>query len=709
MRPRVGAAVALLLMLLVEGRAAGPAAAAGAPKDTLTIGAALSLTGSLSHEGILTREGYDRCAEVVNRKGGVTAGGRRYRLALRYQDDQSTPDVASRLVEQMNSSGIKLMLGPYGSASTEAAAAVVERNGQVMVASAGADDKIFAKGYRRTFAVLSPASRYLAALVQAAVELGQVKPKRVAIISADDGFSKTAAEGGRAEARRQGLDVVGVQYVPSGTTDVSGALTKLRPLRPDLILGSVHLQEGIAIIKQSHELGLNPAGGFGETIAPPTPDFVRTLGKSAEGVLGSSQWTPGASGRDDWFGTAADYNAAFKVRYGRDAVYHNAEATAACLALVMAIGRSGTVEPDKVRDALAALDADTFFGPIRFDPTGKNTAKPMYVIQIQDGRIVTVWPRGPLTQPLRPVAASAGGGGTSATERFGQSTVYGVLQGGLYGLVGVGFSLVWGVTNIVNLSHGALVVGGAYIAWELSATFGLDPLLGMLVAALVLFVLGYGLQRALINLIMNAPIFMTLLLTFGLELVIVNGLVSTLTGDYRLIPTGYAAEGFAVGGVRIPYGRLIGFGLAVVLTAALSLFLARTRTGRAIRATGMDRGAARLMGIPVAHIYAVTFGLAAALAGAAGAVIGTVSTFSPAAAGGFTLRSFVVAVLGGLGNMWGALAGGILLGVVEAWGGQYLSGTLINAIAFIVLVAVLIVRPAGLLGRPFYEARIEAA
>src|SRR5437867_1256252 len=304
MRGRVGVAAALLL-LLAGGRARSSAAAAGAPKDTVTIGAALSLTGSLSHEGVLTREGYDRCAEVVNRKGGVHLGDRSYRLALRYQDDQSTPDVASRLVEQMNSSGIKLLLGPYGSASTEAAAAVVEKNGQVMVEGAGADDKIFAKGYRSIFAVLSPASRYLAAIIQAEVELAERKPARVAIISADDGFSKTAAEAGRAEARRQGMDVVGVEYVPSGTTDVSGALTKLRPLRPDLVLGSVHLQEGVAIVKQSQELGLNPAGGFGETVAPPTPDFVRTLGKGAEFVLGSSQWTPEASGRDDWFGTAS--------------------------------------------------------------------------------------------------------------------------------------------------------------------------------------------------------------------------------------------------------------------------------------------------------------------------------------------------------------------------------------------------------------------
>jgi branched-chain amino acid transport system permease protein len=200
-------------------------------------------------------------------------------------------------------------------------------------------------------------------------------------------------------------------------------------------------------------------------------------------------------------------------------------------------------------------------------------------------------------------------------DQFLQATVYGLLQGGLYGLVGVGFSLVWGVTNIVNLAHGALVVAGAYIAWELQATFGLDPLLGMVVAAAVLFAAGYAVQRGLINLVMNAPVFMTLLLTFGLDLIIVNGLVLTLAGDYRSIRTGWAAGALSLGQVRVPYGRLAGFGLAVALTGTLAAFMGRTRTGRAIRATGMDRGAARLMGIPVAHVYALTFAVAATLAG----------------------------------------------------------------------------------------------
>ena len=134
-----------------------------------------------------------------------------------------------------------------------------------------------------------------------------------------------------------------------------------------------------------------------------------------------------------------------------------------------------------------------------------------------------------------------------------------------------------------------------------------------------------------------------------------------------------------MGDVRVPIGRLLAFGVAVAVTLLLVVMMTRTRTGLSIMATGMDRGAARLMGIRARHVYALTFGLAAALAGMAGAMVGTVGTFNPAAAAGYTLLSFVVAVLGGLGNMYGALVGGLVIGLVEAWAGQYLSGTWVNA------------------------------
>src|SRR3954453_10744819 len=292
-------------------------------------------------------------------------------------------------------------------------------------------------------------------------------------------------------------------------------------------------------------------------------------------------------------------------------------------------------------------------------------------------------------------------------NQFAQATAYGLLQGGLLALIAVGFSLVWGVMNVVNLAHGAFVLGGAYVAFELNSWLGLDPFLGMVPAALVLFAIGYVLQRYLVNLVVNAPIFITLLLTFGLQLLAVNGLVLLFTANYRSIPTGYAGNPVALpGDVQVPVGRLLAALLAVVIAVGLGYVMRRTRTGLSILATGMDRGAARLMGIKAAHVYALTFGIAAALAGAAGAAVGAVGTFSPADAGRFTLFSFVAAVLGGLGTMSGALYGGLLLGLAEAWGGQLLPGTLINALAFGVLVVVLAVRPQGLAGKAFYAARV---
>ena len=378
--------------LALSGCGSKGSAQSQAGSDTLTLGAAVSLTGQLAREGGLTKEGYELCQSKVNAAGGVPVGGKKLKLDIQYQDDTSKPDTAAQLVEQFNDKDVKLILSSYGSANSEAQAAVVERNGQVMADSAGADNKIFEKGYRRTFAVLSPATEYLASIVKSIAELAKPTPKTIAFVSADDGFSKTATEGGIAEATKQGFTVLPAQYVPNGTSDVSSALTKLKGQRPDVIIGSVHLVEGIAIIKQAHELGVTPSGGFGESVAPPTPDFAKTLGGQAENVLGSSQWTDTVKGQDKYFGTAKQYSDDIQAKYGHLPDYHDAEATAACLALVLAAEKAGSTEPDKVRDALAGLDTESFFGRIKFDQTGKNVSKPMSVIQIQDGKAVTVWP-----------------------------------------------------------------------------------------------------------------------------------------------------------------------------------------------------------------------------------------------------------------------------------------------------------------------------
>jgi branched-chain amino acid transport system substrate-binding protein len=363
-----------------------------ASSGPLAIGASVSLTGKLAREGQLTKEGYQLCQDKVNARGGVDVGGTKVKLAIQYQDDTSKPDVAAQLVDQFNDKGVKLILSSYGSANTEAQAAVIERNNQVMVDSAGADNKIFSKGYKRTFAVLSPATEYAAAIVKAIAELATPKPKSVVFLSADDGFSKSVTEGGMASAKSLGFTVLDPQYFTNGTSDVSSALTKVKGQHPDVIIGSVHLVEGVAIIKQSKELGVTPVG-FGETVAPPTPDFAKTLGTQAENVLGSTQWTDATKGEDKYFGTAKNYSKDIQANFGHLPDYHNAEATAACLALVLATEKAASTQPDKVRNALSGLDTGSFFGKIKFDPTGQNIYKPMSVIQVQNGKALTVWPK----------------------------------------------------------------------------------------------------------------------------------------------------------------------------------------------------------------------------------------------------------------------------------------------------------------------------
>jgi len=363
-----------------------------ASSGRLAIGASLSLTGQLAREGLLTKEGYQLCQDKVNAKGGVDIGGKKARLDIQYQDDTSKPDVAAQLVDQFNDQGVKLILSSYGSANTEAQAAVVERNGQVMADSAGADNKIFSKGYERTFAVLSPATEYASSIVKAIAELATPKPRTIAFLSADDGFSKTVTQGGIKTAEGLGFTVLDSQFFPSGATDVSSALTRVKGKNPDVIIGSVHLVEGVAIIKQARELGVTPAG-FGETVAPPTPDFAKSLGAQAENVLGSSQWTHVTAGQDKYFGTAKDYARDIQAKFGHAPEYHNAEATAACLSFALAAEKAGSSDADKVRDALSGLDTESFFGRIKFDATGQNIFKPMSVIQIQNGKAVTVWPK----------------------------------------------------------------------------------------------------------------------------------------------------------------------------------------------------------------------------------------------------------------------------------------------------------------------------
>jgi branched-chain amino acid transport system permease protein len=284
---------------------------------------------------------------------------------------------------------------------------------------------------------------------------------------------------------------------------------------------------------------------------------------------------------------------------------------------------------------------------------------------------------------------------------FVQLVILGLLEGGVYVAVGVGFGLVWGVLNIVNLAHGALVIVGGYITWQLFTAFGLDPFLTVPIDAVALFVLGYALQRGVINRIIRAPLLFTFLLTFGLNLVIVNLLLLIFGSDFRSVTPTYSGQGFELGGIVIPYVRLASLGAAILLSTGLAFLLSRTRIGLSIHAIAADRDAAQLVGIDLRHTYAVTYGLGAACAGVAGGLIAMIQAITPTAGEPYTLQAFVVVILGGLGRVSATVVGGLAFGLVEAFG-QSIPGSssvFANAIAFGLMVLVLVTRPQGLMGR----------
>jgi branched-chain amino acid transport system substrate-binding protein len=395
--PRVlGMVLAVIVSAALAWTGTGPSQGA----EILKLGAPLAATGADAREGALTKQGYDLWVETVNALGGITVGGTQYRVEIVYYDDQSKPQISAELTDRLvTQDHVSFLLGPYGSAVTFADAAIAEKYKIPMVEANGAARKIFQQGYTYIFGALSPADEYAAAMLKAATSLTP-RPETVAILSADDLFSLEVANGANDWAQHNGLKVVYFQKYPSGASDLSPALTTVKSLAPDILLGSGHLQESLVIMKQAQTLNVN-AKFFGFTVGPTTPDFVKALGPAAEYVFASSQWTPDLKYTGPVFGSAMAYARLFDMKYGFVPDYHAAESSAAALALQLAIEKAGSVDPQKVRDALVALDAMTFYGRIKFDATGLNVYKPMVTVQIQHGTVVTVWP--PDVAPVRAV------------------------------------------------------------------------------------------------------------------------------------------------------------------------------------------------------------------------------------------------------------------------------------------------------------------
>lgn len=277
----------------------------------------------------------------------------------------------------------------------------------------------------------------------------------------------------------------------------------------------------------------------------------------------------------------------------------------------------------------------------------------------------------------------------------------GIVLGALYACIAVGFSLVWGVLNVINMLHGSFIILGGYLTYFAWHYLGINPIVMLPAVALVLFVLGYGLQYLFINKVVSAPVLTTLTLTFGLDMILYNLMTVYFTATPRRVTMDLGNVDLL--GVVMPVDRLLGMVLAFGLTAILYLVMRGSKIGRAIVAVRMDRQAASLMGIRVNRVYAMTFGIGALMAGAAGTVFAIVYPVTTNLTGSFLGKAFVICVIGGLGSVPGALVGGIALGIIESFAGYVLGPQNAITVGFLLMLVLLIVRPTGLLGVKGYE------
>jgi branched-chain amino acid transport system substrate-binding protein len=364
--------------------------------DTIILGAAVSITGKYSTNGKNTREGYALAAKRVNELGGVKVGGKTYKLEIKYYDDESTPARAAQLVERLiNQDGIKFMLGPYSSGLTKAVAPVTEKYKIPMVEGNGASNELFDKGYKYLFAVLSTTEFYLKEAVNLAAEVAQSQGRKpsdlkVAMAFENDPFSQDVRAGVVADAKRHGMKIVIDDKLPPDLNDMAATLTKVKAVKPDLLVVSGHAKGATLVTRQTAEMKVNVP-----MVATTHCDSARvaeTLGNAAEYFLCASQWDRSLNYRDKWFGSAEDYAQRFEKDYGYAPPYQAAESTAAVLVYVDALQRAQSFDTEKLRGAIAATDVQTFYGNIKFDKTGKNIAKPMVLYQVQNGQYNVVAP-----------------------------------------------------------------------------------------------------------------------------------------------------------------------------------------------------------------------------------------------------------------------------------------------------------------------------
>jgi branched-chain amino acid transport system substrate-binding protein len=385
--PRAAALLAAALLTVL-----GVSAPAARAQDTITFGAALSLTGKVSTEGRLVKEGYDLYVKYINEKGGIKVGDKTYKVAIKYYDDQSDGGTSAKLYEKfITEDGIKLLLGPYSSGVTFAASAVAEKHRVPMVVAHAAAPAVYDRGYKYLFGTLTPIDHYTADMIKLAAT-ATPRGQRVALLNENALAMQQGIDAAAGQARAAGLEVVYKEAYPSGTKDFTPIIAAIKSKNPDVLIAGGYTGDMIVLTRQVAEQDLK-LKMLGFVLGPTLPGFIESLGSKADYVLEPIQWASNMPWKDEIFGwTAPQFAEICKKETGHVCDYHPPQSAAALEVYQRALEKAGTTDPQRVRDAIAQTDLRSFYGPVRFNEKGQNIAKGMSVVQIQNGKPVVVYP-----------------------------------------------------------------------------------------------------------------------------------------------------------------------------------------------------------------------------------------------------------------------------------------------------------------------------
>ena len=676
-------------------------------REGLTVGAYLSMTGATADFGTQTKRGFDMAFEDVNHAGGV----RGKPVSLVVLDTQGKADEAGNAVTRLiDVEGAVAVLGEVASSLSLVGGRICQRKGVPMISPSSTNEAVTQIGdqvFRVCF--IDPFQGY----VMARFAADHMHYTRVAVFrDVRNDYSVGLARAFVDEFRRTGGQIVAEQSYSAGDTDFGAQLTSMKSAAPEAIFIPGYYGDVGNIARQAKRLGLQATllGGDGWD----SPQLREIGGPDILGSYYSNHFAP-----DNPSPRARSFIARYRQRHGEPPTSLAAQGYDAAMMLFDAMRRAPELTPRAIRVELAKTrDFAGVTGVITMDPATRNPIKPAVVLRVAPGGDVFETTVEPVSADTLAAAADAtpdriadpsrqrpSGGGLGV---FFQQLVNGLSAGSIYALIALGYTMVYGVLGLINFAHSEVFMMSAFagfycanwLGYRQGLPFPIAAAFAVLVFAMVAAaLLGVTIERLAYRPVRNAPRLTPLITAIGVSLLLQNLGVFVFSATPRSFPSIVAESRFEIGGVVITNVKLVIFGVSIALMIGLDRFVKKTWTGKAMRAVSVNPAAARLMGVPVDRTISLTFALGSALAAAGGVLFGLDQTkIEPMMGVLIGLKAFVAAVLGGIGNIPGAVLGGLLIGLAEQLTAGYLSADYRDAITFVILVGVLLFRPQGLLG-----------